>query len=265
MAMALRVELGDCVLDSAVEVIGTVERLMCEVMPLQVAPEGLDVVQLRGILRQPLDREPVGALGEGGAGRLAGVDRAVIQDEHERLGRNPELGTIAPIDLLQESDEVRASFGPAGAHDELATRPVEPPSIATLALWPGAGMRRSVPLLAQTCARYGWVSASDSSPNRSTMSPASAWALSSFRRRPARSTASASWRPFSVWRGRRQRKSPFGGAHATAARARCARPRASRSRRPTATASSSGDPLQAQTGPPRPHSQGTLGFDGRWP
>src|SRR4051794_24058845 len=61
MAMALRVELGDCVLDSAVEVIGTVERLMSEVMPLQVAPEGLDVVQLRGILRQPLDREPVGA------------------------------------------------------------------------------------------------------------------------------------------------------------------------------------------------------------
>src|SRR3954454_25289464 len=31
MAMALRVELGDCVLDSAVEVIGTLERLMGEV------------------------------------------------------------------------------------------------------------------------------------------------------------------------------------------------------------------------------------------
>src|SRR5947208_13224227 len=27
------------------------------------------------------------------------------------------------------------------------------PSIATLALWPGAGMRRSAPLFAQTCAR----------------------------------------------------------------------------------------------------------------
>ena len=38
---------------------------MSEVMPLQVAPEGLDVVQLRGVFRQPLDGEPVGALGEG--------------------------------------------------------------------------------------------------------------------------------------------------------------------------------------------------------
>ena len=37
------------------------------------------------------------------------------------------------------------------------------PSIATLALWPGAGTRRSAPFFAQTCARYGWVSASDSS------------------------------------------------------------------------------------------------------
>jgi len=44
------------------------------------------------------------------------------------------------------------------------------------------------------------------------MSPASAWAVSSFRRRPARSTASASWRPFSVWRGRRQRKPPHMGS-----------------------------------------------------
>src|SRR3954468_20309703 len=96
------------------------------------------------------------------------------------------------------------------------------PSMATLALWPGAGTRRSVPLLAQTCARYGWVSASDSSPNRSKMSPASACALSSLRRRPARSTASGSWRPFSVWRGRRQRKAPFGGAQPTAASRRWA-------------------------------------------
>src|SRR5215210_6469604 len=62
----------------------------------------------------------------------------------------------------------------------MSSRPAQssPPSIATLALWPGAGMRRSAPFLAHTCARSGWVSASDSSPNRSTISPASAWALS---------------------------------------------------------------------------------------
>src|SRR5215211_8340130 len=121
MAMALCGELGDCVLDGAVEVIRAGECLMSEVMPLQVAPEDLDVVQLRGVFRQPLDREPVGTLGERCAGRLAGVDRAVVENEHDRRERDPELGTIAPIDLLQQSAEVRASFGPAGVNNELAT------------------------------------------------------------------------------------------------------------------------------------------------
>src|SRR3954469_17057581 len=119
MAVSLGVELSYRFVDGAVEVIRTVERLMSEVMPLQVAPETIDVVQLRSIVRQPLDGEPGGALGERGAACLAGVDRAVVQDEHEGLDRSSELGPIAPVDLLQESDEVRASFGPAGVNNEL--------------------------------------------------------------------------------------------------------------------------------------------------
>src|SRR5215218_6307335 len=106
MAASFGIEFPDGVVDGAVEVIRAGERLMSEVMPLQVAPETLDIVQLRSIFRQPLDGEPVGALGERGAACLAGVDRAVVEDEHEGLERNPELGPIAPIDLLQESDEV---------------------------------------------------------------------------------------------------------------------------------------------------------------
>ena len=61
------------------------------------------------------------------ARRLAGVDRAVVEDQNEGLDRDPELGPIAPIDLLQESKEVCAALGPAGAHDELATPPIEHP------------------------------------------------------------------------------------------------------------------------------------------
>src|SRR3954466_5814376 len=124
MAVSLGVERSNRLVDGAVEVIRAGERLMSEVMPLEVAPETLDIVQLRSIFRQPLDGEPVGALGEGGAACLAGVDRGVVEDQNEGLDRNSELGPIAPVDLLQESDEVRASFGPAGAHDELAPRPV---------------------------------------------------------------------------------------------------------------------------------------------
>src|SRR3954464_13534931 len=127
MAVSLGVERSNRLVDGAVEVIRAGERLMSEVMPLEVAPETLDIVQLRSIFRQPLDGEPVGALGERGAACLAGVDRAVVEDEHEELERDAELGTIAAVDLLQESDEVRASFGSAGLNNELATRPVEHP------------------------------------------------------------------------------------------------------------------------------------------
>src|SRR5918997_1224637 len=55
------------------------------------------------------------------------MDRAVVEDQNEGPGREPELGTIAPIDLLQESDKVRASFGPAGVYDQVATGPGEHP------------------------------------------------------------------------------------------------------------------------------------------
>src|SRR4051812_40802762 len=127
MAVSLGVERSNRLVDGAVEVIRAGERLMSEVMPLQVAPETLDIVQLRSIFRQPLDGEAGGALGERGAACLAGVDRAVVEDEHEGLERDAELGTIAAVDLLQESDEVRASFGSAGLNNELATRPVEHP------------------------------------------------------------------------------------------------------------------------------------------
>src|SRR3954463_9522999 len=95
MAVSLGVERSNRLVDGAVEVIRAGERLMSEVMPLQVAPETLDIVQLRSIFRQPLDGEPVGALGERGAACLAGVDRGVVEDEHEELERDAELGTIA--------------------------------------------------------------------------------------------------------------------------------------------------------------------------
>src|SRR4051794_40514058 len=120
MAVSFGIEFHDGFMDGAVEAIRAGEGLVSEMMPLEVAPENLDVVQLRSIFRQPLDREPVGALGEGRTRHLAGVDRAVVEDEHDRRDRNPERGPIA-----------------------------------------------------------------------------------NFRRRPARSTAFPSWRPFRVWRGRR--------------------------------------------------------------
>src|SRR5829696_3423355 len=106
MAASFGIEFPDSIVDGAIEIVRSRERLMSEVVPLQVAPDRFNVVELWGVFRQPLDREPVGALGERGAGRLAGVDRTVVENEHDGLERDPELGAIAPIDLLQEGDEV---------------------------------------------------------------------------------------------------------------------------------------------------------------
>src|SRR5215218_9039162 len=76
MAVSFGVERDDGLMDRAVEVIRAGEGLVSQGMPLQVAPDPFDVVQLRSVFRQPLDREPVSALGEGGTGGFAGVDRA---------------------------------------------------------------------------------------------------------------------------------------------------------------------------------------------
>src|SRR3954463_14307389 len=106
MAASFGIEFPDGVVDGLIEVVRSGEGLGSEMMPLQVAPETLDIVQLRSVFRQPLDPEPMSPLGEGGTSRLAGVDRTVVEDQNEGLDRDAELGTIAAVDLLQESDEV---------------------------------------------------------------------------------------------------------------------------------------------------------------
>src|ERR687889_674122 len=96
-------------------------------MPLQIAPEFLDVVEFGSVFRQPFDREPGCSLGEGGARRLAGVDRAVVEDEHDRFLRTAGHRAILRIDLLQKRDEIGTALAPAGAHHQVARRPVEYP------------------------------------------------------------------------------------------------------------------------------------------
>src|SRR3954447_15873625 len=106
MTASFGIEFPDGIVDGLIEVVRSGEDLVGEVMRLQVAPDPFNVVQLRSIFRQPLDCEPVSARGEGGASRLAGVDWTVVEDQNEGLDRDAELGTVAAVDLLQESDEV---------------------------------------------------------------------------------------------------------------------------------------------------------------
>src|SRR5689334_13539101 len=85
MAASFGIELPDSIVDGVIEVVRSGEDLVREVMPLQVAPETLDIVQLRSVFWQPLDGEPVSARGEGSTSRLAGVDRTVVEDQNEGL------------------------------------------------------------------------------------------------------------------------------------------------------------------------------------
>src|SRR5712692_1019758 len=80
--MALVVHVGDALMDSAVEMIGVGEGLVSEEMALEVTPGSLDVVQFRGIFRQPYDLEP-GPRRQGGPRSRAGMDRAIIEDEDD--------------------------------------------------------------------------------------------------------------------------------------------------------------------------------------
>ena len=56
--MALVVEGVDGGMDGAVEMVEITKGLMGEEMPLEVAPEMFDGIELGGVLRQPFDAEP---------------------------------------------------------------------------------------------------------------------------------------------------------------------------------------------------------------
>ena len=62
----LAVQVFDRLVNGAIEIGHAGECLMRQVVPLQIVPDDLDVVQFGRIFRQPFDRQPVCAGGEGG-------------------------------------------------------------------------------------------------------------------------------------------------------------------------------------------------------
>lgn len=112
-------------MDRLVECVGISEGLVGEMMRLEVAPDGLDVVQFRGVFGQPLDGEPMCAGGERCERALAGVDRAIVLDQDDRREGLSGPRTIEPIELLEMGDEIAAALGRAGVDDEFADRVIE--------------------------------------------------------------------------------------------------------------------------------------------
>src|SRR3954453_2499447 len=98
---------------------------MCEVVALYIAPDILDVVQLGGVFRQPLDSQPVRSRRQRGAAHLTGVDRPIIEHEHDWLADHSRPWSVTAAEFAQQVDEVAASFGPAGMDPQFTGRPIQ--------------------------------------------------------------------------------------------------------------------------------------------
>ncbi len=122
---AFTVEGLDAFVDGLVERCDVGERLMREVIRLEVVPHHFDVVEFRCVFWQPLDGEPVRASGDGGARKFADVDRPIVLDQHDRFGRPAGHGAVELVELLEMGDEVAAALGRAGMDDELAGEVIE--------------------------------------------------------------------------------------------------------------------------------------------
>jgi hypothetical protein len=119
------------------------------------------------------------------------MDRAIVLDQHDRLGLPPGLGAVESVELLEIGDEVATALGRAGMNDEFAREVIERSQDRDLLglsrcrhaqvrtrrrPYPGEiGMRQRLALVAK----------------EEIMSPASACCLRSCRRKPTRSTSLA--------------------------------------------------------------------------
>ena len=101
------------------------EGLMGEIVGLEIMPDGFDVIEFGCIFRQPFGGEPVGALGKSCQGRLARVDRTVVEHDDSRLDLRTGFGTIELIERLEMHDEVGAALGWRGGDGQLALLPIK--------------------------------------------------------------------------------------------------------------------------------------------
>ena len=109
------VEAGDGVRDGAGESVGIGEGSVGELMLLEVAPASLDVVQLGGVFRQPLDGEP-GTLGKRAGCQLAGVDWPVVENRDQ--GPGAFGAAVGGAELVEQGNEVGRALGGAGVHQQ---------------------------------------------------------------------------------------------------------------------------------------------------
>ncbi len=118
------VEVSNRGMDGLVELVDLAEGLLRQVVPLQVAPGALAIVQCGRLPGQPLDRAP-GPRGECLGAGLAGMDRAVIEHQHHRPARPTRPWPVVTVEAGEKISEVAGALGGAGEHGQLAAGMVE--------------------------------------------------------------------------------------------------------------------------------------------
>jgi hypothetical protein len=95
-----------------------------EEVAFQIAPGSLDVVEFRGVFRQPFDGQPI-ARGKRGPRGLADMDRAIVENKDDGLVGPARTWAIDRVEAAEEGDEVAAALGGAGIDDQLMSGAVE--------------------------------------------------------------------------------------------------------------------------------------------
>src|ERR1700681_2194032 len=111
-------------MDGVVEMIDISEGLMREEVAFSIGPGSLDIVEFRGIFRQPFDGQPT-PRGKRGARGLAGMDRAIVEHEDDGLVRLARARSVDRVEAAEKGDKVAAALGGAGARDQLVSGAVE--------------------------------------------------------------------------------------------------------------------------------------------
>src|SRR5712691_40594 len=111
-------------MDGAVEMIDIGEGLMREEVAFQIAPGSLDVVEFRGVFRQPFDGQPIARRKRGARG-LADMDRAMVENKDNGLVWPAWAWAIDRVEAAEEGDKVAAALGGAGIDDQLMSGAIE--------------------------------------------------------------------------------------------------------------------------------------------
>lgn len=120
MACPFDVEL----VDGGIELVDGAESLMGKEVTFEIAPGSLDIVEFGGVFGQPLDGQPRARV-ECGARELAGVDRSVVEHQHDRLSCLSRSWPVERVEPFQEADEIGATLGVAAMHDQPAGSMIE--------------------------------------------------------------------------------------------------------------------------------------------